>query len=77
MKHVGTRMSKMSMPKINASGESAGIGAGGGGHLDWIQVAETLTSMEHHLGTGVLNRKTRGVKFNSHRIVTRKSFNRN
>jgi hypothetical protein len=67
-------MSKTSMPKIDASGESARTGAGGGGRLDWIQVAGTLTSVEHHPGTGVLNRKTRGVKFNSHRIVTRKSF---
>jgi hypothetical protein len=70
-------MSKMSMPKIDASGESTRTGAGSGGRLDWIQVAGTLTSVEHHPCTGVLNRKTRGVKFNSHRIVMRKSFNRN
>jgi hypothetical protein len=36
MKRVGTRMSKMSMPKIDASGESARTGAEGGGRLDWI-----------------------------------------
>jgi hypothetical protein len=68
-------MSKTSMPKIDASGESTWSGAGGGGRLDGIEVAGALTSVEHHPGTGVLNRKTRRVKFNSYRIIARKSFN--
>ena len=76
MERVGTRMSKTSMPKIDAGGESAGSGAGGGRRMDGIQVAGALTSVEHHPGTGVLNRKTRRVKFHSYRIITRKSFDR-
>jgi hypothetical protein len=69
-------MSKTSMPKINACGESTRCGAGGGRRHHWIQIIGALTSMEDHPGAGVLNRKTKRVKFNSHRVVTRKSFNR-
>jgi hypothetical protein len=69
-------VSKTSMPEVNASGEGTRTDAGGGRRLDRIQADGALTSVEYHPGTGVLNRKTKSVKFHSYRIVTRKSFDR-
>jgi hypothetical protein len=72
----GARMTKTSMPKVDAGGECARSRARRRRRPDWIEISGTLTSVEHHTGTGILNRKTKSIKFHSYRIITRKSFDR-
>ena len=44
--------------------------------VEWKLVG-AVTSVEHHPGTGILNRKVKHVKFNGDRIFTCKRTNRN
>ena len=71
------RMSQASVPKIHTDGEGDRRGGGGGGWVDWVELVGAITSVEHHPGTGVLDRKTHFVKFNSYRIFTCKRTNGN
>ena len=42
-----------------------------------VELVGAITSVENHPCTGVLHRKTNGVKFNSNGILTSKTANRN
>ena len=68
-------MAQASMPKIDAGGEGDGCGGGSAG-VHWIKLVRAITSVKHHPGTGVLHRKTNTVEFNSKRILTSKTTNR-
>ena len=68
-------MSQPSMPKVHRGGESDRSGCGSGGGVHRVEAIRAVTSVEHHPGTGVLNRKTHFVKFNSYRIFTCKRTN--
>lgn len=68
-------MAEACVPKVDTGGEGEVAGGVGGGH-DRVHVAGAVTSVEEHAGTSILNRKTRGVKFHSHRIITSKRTNR-
>ena len=70
-------MSQASVPKIHTDGEGDRRGVGGGGRVDRIKLVGAITSVEHHPGTGILNRKAKHVKFNGDRIFTCKKTNRN
>ena len=50
---------------------------GGCGGVDRVEIVGAVTSVEHHPGTGILNRKAKHVKFNGDRIFTCKRMNRN
>jgi hypothetical protein len=69
-------MSQVSMPEIDAGGKSPRCSVRGRGRLDGIEIDRALTAVQNHPGTGVLYGKTKRVKFHSHRVVTRESFNR-
>ena len=68
----GVGMTQASVPEVDASGESNRLGGGGGGWVDWVELVGAITSVEHHPGTGVLDRKTTHVKFNGDRVITSK-----
>ena len=70
-------MSQASVPKIHTDGEGDRRGGGGGGWVDWVELVGAITSVEHHPGTGVLDRKTTHVKFNGNRVITSKRTNGN
>ena len=53
-------MSQPSMPKVHRGGESDRSGCGSGG-VHRVEAVRAVTSVEHHPGTGVLNRKTHFV----------------
>jgi hypothetical protein len=65
------------MPKVDAGGKCPRCSARGRRRLDRVQVAGTLTAVQNHPGMGVLYRNTKLVKFQSYRVITRKSFNGN
>ena len=71
------RMSQASVPKIHTDGEGDRRGVGGGGWVDRVNLVGAITSVEHHPGTVVLDRKTTHVKFNGDRIITSKRTNEN
>ena len=71
------RMSQASVPKVHTDGEGDRRGGGGGGWVDWVELVGAITSVEHHPGTGVLDRKTTHVKFNGDRVITSKGTNGN
>jgi hypothetical protein len=69
-------MAKARVPEVDTGGESEVTG-GGRCRLDGVQcIAGAVTSVEEHMGTTILHRKTDSVKFHSHRIITSKTFNR-
>lgn len=70
-------MTKTSVPKIDASGEGGWTGGGGGGGVHRVELVGAITSVENHPCTGVLHRKTNSVKFDSNRILTSETTNRN
>jgi hypothetical protein len=70
-------MTKTGMPKVDASGEGGRTRGGSGGGVHWVELIGAITVVENHPSTGVLHRKTNGVKFNSDRILTSKTTNRN
>jgi hypothetical protein len=72
----GVGMTQASMPEVHTGGEGDGGGGCGGRGVHWVEVAGTVTSVEHHPGTGILDRETKHVKLNSHRIITCKLFDR-
>ena len=45
--------------------------------MDRVELVGAVTSVEHHPGTGILNRKAKHVKFNGNRIFTCKRTNGN
>ena len=45
--------------------------------MDGVELVGAVTSMEHHPGTGILDRKAKHVKFNGNRIFTCKRMNGN
>ena len=72
------RMTQASMPKIHSGGANdMGGGSGGGGGVNRVELVGAVTSVEHHPGTGILNRKAKHVKSNSDRIFTCKRTNGN
>ena len=72
------RMTQASVPEIHSGGESdRGGGSGGGGGVNRVELVGAVTSVEHHPGTGILNRKAKHVKFNGDRIFTCKRTNGN
>jgi hypothetical protein len=76
MKCGGARMAKARVPEVDTGGESEVTGGGGCG-LDGVQcIIGAITSVEKHMGTTILHRKTDSGKFHSHRIITSKTFNR-
>ena len=70
-------MSQASVPKVHTDGEGDRRGVGGGGWVYRVELVGTITSVEHHPDTGVLDRKTTHVKFNSDRVITSKGTNGN
>ena len=70
-------MTKTSMPKVHSSRKRHGCSDGGCGGVDRVEIVGAVTSVEHHPGTGILNRKAKHVKFNGDRIFTCKRANRN
>jgi hypothetical protein len=72
----GARMAEASMPEVDTDGEGERP-VGGGGRPNGVQIAGTVTAVEKHPSTTILDRKTKSVKFHSHIIVARKSFDRN
>jgi hypothetical protein len=73
-------MTETSMPEIDASGKGGWTGGGGGvvgGGVHRVELVRTITSVKNHPCTGVLHRKTNGVKFNSNGILTSKTTNGN
>ena len=60
----------MSVPEVDAGGESNWCGGGGGRWMHRIDLIEAVTSVKYHPGSSVLDTKTKLVKFNSNRIVT-------
>ena len=71
-------MTQASVPKIHSTGESdMGNGGGGGNGVDRVELIGTVTSVEYHRGTSVLNKKTTLVKLNGNRIFTCKRMNKN
>jgi hypothetical protein len=70
-------MTETSMPKVDASSEGGRTRGGSGGGVHWVELVGAITAVENHPGTGVLHRKTNCVKFNSNRILTSKTTNRN
>ena len=73
----GVGMTQACMPEIDANGESDRCGGGGRRRMHRIKLVGAVTSVEHHPGSSVLDRKTNAVKFNSNRIFTSETFNRN
>jgi len=71
----GARMAEPRVPKVDTGGEGEVVGGGGGGN-DRVHVAGAITLVEKHAGTSILHRKTIGIKFHSHRIITGKRTNR-
>ena len=51
------RMSQPSMPKVHRGGESDRIGCGGVGGVHRVEAVRAVTLVEHHPGTGILDRK--------------------
>ena len=78
MKDGGVGVIQACMPKDENGGAGArrGGGGGGGGGVHLVQVIGAVTSVEYHPCTGVLHRETKAIKFNSERIVTCKTTNR-
>jgi hypothetical protein len=72
----GVGMTQASMPKVHTGGEGDRGGGCGRRGVHGVEVAGTVTSEEHHPGSGILDRETKQVKLNSHRIITCKLFNR-
>ena len=50
-------MTKTSMPKVHSSGKRHGCSDGGCGGVDRVEIVGAVTSVKHHPGTGILNRK--------------------
>ena len=70
MKCDGVGMTQTSMPEIDAGGESNLCSGGGGRRMQRIDLVEAVTSVKYHLGSSVLDTKTKLVKFNSNKIFT-------
>ena len=71
-------MTEAGVPKIDTSSEGGGTtGGGGAGGMHRVKLVRAVTSVEYHPCTGVLHRKADIVKFNSYRILTSKTTNRN
>jgi hypothetical protein len=70
-------MAKTGVPKVDTGGEGEWAAGGGGGRANGVEIAGAVTSVEEHPGTTILDRKTKGVKFHSHGIITTESLNRN
>ena len=66
----GVGMTQMSMPEIDAGGESNRCSGGGGRRMHRIELVEVVRSVDYHPGSSVLDTKTKLIKFNSNRIVT-------
>ena len=77
MQDGGVGMAETSMPEVDASGEGGWTSGGGGRRVHRVELVGAITSVENHPCTGVLHRKTNGVKFNSNGILTSKTANRN
>ena len=73
----GVGMTETSMPKVHSSGKRHGCNDGGCGGVDRAEIVGAVTLVEHHPGTGILNRKAKHVKFNDNRIFTCKRTNGN
>jgi hypothetical protein len=67
----GSKMTEASMPNGGGDGESGErrSGSGGGKH---VEVAGTIAAKHHATTRNILNRETKGVKFNRTVIVTSK-----
>ena len=70
-------MSQPSMPKVYTGGEGDWSGGDGGGGVHRVELVRAITSVKYHLGTSVLDRETKLIKFNGNRIFTCKITNRN
>ena len=70
-------MAQPSVPEVHTDGEGDRRGVGGGGWVDRVELVGAITSVKHHPGTGILDRKTTHVKFNGNGIVTSKRTNGN
>ena len=66
----GFGMTETSMPKVHSGGKRHVCSDGGGGGVDRVELVRAVASVEHHLGTGILNRKAKHVKFNGDGIFT-------
>ena len=67
----GIGMTQMSMPEIDAGGESNRCGGGGGRRMHRIELVGAVTSVKYHPGSSILDTKTKIVKFNSNKIFLR------
>ena len=70
MKCDGVGMTQTSVPEIDAGGESNRCGGGGRRRMHRIELVKAVTSVKYHLGSSVLDTKSKLVKFNSNRIFT-------
>jgi hypothetical protein len=70
-------MAEASVPEVDTGGEGEWAAGGGGGRTNRVQIAGAVTSVEEHPSTTILDRKTKGVKFHSHRIITTERLNGN
>ena len=70
-------MTETRMPKVHSDGKRHGSSGEGSGRVDQVELVWAVTAVEHHPGMGILNRKTKHVKFNGDRIVTCKTTNGN
>ena len=76
-KSDGVGMTQTSVTEINASGESNWCGGGGGRQMHQIELVGAITSVKYHLGSSVLDTKTKLVKFNNNRIFMSETTNQN
>ena len=70
-------MAKARVPEVDTSGEGE-VAGGGGGLVNMVEgIVRAATSVEEHASTTILHRKADIVKFDSHRVITSKTFNIN
>ena len=77
MERIGAGMTETSVPKVHSGGKRHVCSDGGGGGVDRVELVRAVASVEHHLGTGILDRKAKHVKFKGTRIFTCKRTNGN
>ena len=77
MKSGGVGMTQACMPTVHTGGASDRSSGCGGCGVHRVEIAGAVTSVEHHPGSGILDRETKHVKLDGHRIITCKLFNRN
>ena len=76
-KSGGVGMTQASVPEVHTGSESDRSSGCGGCGVHRVEIAGAVTSVEHHPGSGILDRETKHVKLDGHRIITCKLFNRN